>query len=365
MSTRSVLRRVLPVLFGAALVEAQVGPDRPLGSELVSRLRSTSLKPADAVDIVQQLQSHPLSIRLQASNVLRDQLLDRHKRHDKVVATVRAEIGRAVGALQKGRIGKKGLADAEAVRSALLATSRNSTLTKAMIEQDIDPRLQQLEGLLWPTSAELETAALKKGTQQLADERKELRRLHDLYAATLSGLELHPDAEKHFVKFPPLAPPPGGDAIADETTVWILLAQQLSEHDRKALEANEALRGATDPEEIAGTTELNRIRFLLGLGLLRLDDRLSAAARDHSTDMVNLRFFDHTSPVAGKRTPGDRAANFGTSGGAENIYQGGGSGIGAIRSWWHSPGHHRNMLGDHARTGLGRHEQHWTQMFGG
>ncbi|MBL8753052.1 MAG: CAP domain-containing protein [Planctomycetes bacterium] len=360
-----LLRFAATVQALALAAPAQVVADRPLGSELVSRLRSTSLKPGDAAEIVQQLQSHPLAIRLQASNVLRDQFTERRKRHDRAVAGVRAEIGKTLTALLKGRIGKRAFADADVARSAALAKSRNGTLTKTIIQQEIDPLVSQLEGLLWPTEAELGTAAFKKGNQLIVDERAELKRLHGLYAAALSGLELHPDAEKHFLKFPPLMPPPAADALADETVVWILLAHNLAEHDRKAIEANEALRPATDPEEFLGTTELNRLRFLLGLGLLRLDDRLSAAARDHSTDMVNLRFFDHTSPVEGKRTPSDRAANFGTSGGAENIHQGQGSGIGAIRSWWYSPGHHRNMLGDHARTGLGRHDLHWTQMFGG
>ena len=78
-----------------------------------------------------------------------------------------------------------------------------------------------------------------------------------------------------------------------------------------------------------------------------------------------LGFFSHTSPVEGKRTPSDRAARFGTSASAENIAQGQPTGPAAIRSWWYSPGHHRNMMGAFARVGLGRSEAYWTQMFGG
>ncbi len=163
----------------------------------------------------------------------------------------------------------------------------------------------------------------------------------------------------------PPAPPPTAAALDDEFTVWTLLAMPLSARGRRALEANELLRADSDAEEFAGTTALNRLRFLLGLSLLRIDEKLTAAARDHSTDMVTLGFFDHSSPVAGKHTPWERAARFGTSANAENIAAGHGTGPSAVRGWWYSPGHHRNMLGNHARTGLGRHRETWTQMFGG
>jgi len=114
-----------------------------------------------------------------------------------------------------------------------------------------------------------------------------------------------------------------------------------------------------------GIAELNRIRMRLGLGVLAIDVKLCAAARDHSADMLALGFFAHESPVPGKRTPGERAARFGTSAGAENIAFGQASGSEAITAWWYSPGHHRNLLSGAARVGLGRAGHHWTQMFGG
>jgi uncharacterized protein YkwD len=144
-----------------------------------------------------------------------------------------------------------------------------------------------------------------------------------------------------------------------------VLAMTLSAQDRKALEFNETLRATTDPAEFAGTLELNRIRIALGLNALRIDEKLGNAARDHSKDMVNLGFFAHESPVEGKKTPYDRASRAGTSASSENIAQGHGTGEGAIEGWWYSPGHHKNMLGSHGRTGLGRHETTWTQLFGG
>jgi uncharacterized protein YkwD len=32
--------------------------------------------------------------------------------------------------------------------------------------------------------------------------------------------------------------------------------------------------------------------------------------------------------------------------------------------WFHSPGHHKNMLGNHRRIGLGVSGQYYTEMFG-
>ena len=139
----------------------------------------------------------------------------------------------------------------------------------------------------------------------------------------------------------------------------------MSASDQKGLERNAAAIGELPREEYLGTLKLNQIRYLLGLNLLRIDPKLADASRDHSKDMHTLGFFSHTSPVEGKQSFGQRAANFGTSAGAENIAAGQRTGASAIQAWWYSPGHHRNMLGGHRRTGLGQHETMWTQMFGG
>jgi len=81
--------------------------------------------------------------------------------------------------------------------------------------------------------------------------------------------------------------------------------------------------------------------------------------------MVEHGFFAHDSPLEGRETPWKRAAQEGTSASAENIAAGQATGEGAISAWWYSPGHHKNLLGGHARIGLGRHEETWTQLFGG
>ncbi len=118
-------------------------------------------------------------------------------------------------------------------------------------------------------------------------------------------------------------------------------------------------------EELKGIEECNLWRLLVGLNACVLDPKLCEAARDHSKDMAEQGFFAHESPVAGKKTPWDRAGNFGTSASGENIFAGSPSAHSANSGWFYSPGHHKNMFNaGQGRIGLGQHGSHWTQMFG-
>lgn len=118
--------------------------------------------------------------------------------------------------------------------------------------------------------------------------------------------------------------------------------------------------------EVRGIEECNELRMLVGLCAVLLDPKLCDAARDHSKDMAEKGFFAHESPVPGKKTPWDRAKNFGTSASGENIYMGSAEPHDANMGWFYSPGHHKNMFspGQH-RIGMGCTGNHWTQMFGG
>ncbi|MFT7301933.1 MAG: hypothetical protein ACI8UZ_000769 [Akkermansiaceae bacterium] len=118
-------------------------------------------------------------------------------------------------------------------------------------------------------------------------------------------------------------------------------------------------------DEREGVREVNEWRLLLGLNALVIDPKLCDASRDHSTDMSEKGFFAHESPVPGKKTPWDRASNFGTKASGENIYRGSSSPGSANKGWFYSPGHHKNMFKSaHKRIGLGHYSGHWTQMFG-
>ena len=103
---------------------------------------------------------------------------------------------------------------------------------------------------------------------------------------------------------------------------------------------------------------------MLGLSALAIDGNLCDAARDHSKDMETLHFFAHESPVPGKKTPWDRARTSAPWPSAENIYRGCHDGQAANQGWFHSPGHHANMLGNHARIGVGRSGLYYTEAFG-
>jgi uncharacterized protein YkwD len=147
-------------------------------------------------------------------------------------------------------------------------------------------------------------------------------------------------------------------------------AEEISALDKDALRildtnAKIAAKEEIPAEEAKGIEECNLWRLLVGLNACVLDPKLCAAARDHSKDMAEKNFFAHESPVPGKKSPWDRAANFGTTASGENIYAGSASSHSANTGWFYSPGHHKNMFSPgQVRIGLGQHGSHWTQMFG-
>jgi hypothetical protein len=121
---------------------------------------------------------------------------------------------------------------------------------------------------------------------------------------------------------------------------------------------------AVFPEEKNCIKATNRYRMLMGKSPDACDPKLVLAGRAHSTEMKKLGFFAHESPTPENRTFGKRASKAGTSASSENIAQGQATGQAAFDGWYHSPGHHRNILGSHGRTGVGTHQRYWTQMFG-
>lgn len=122
-----------------------------------------------------------------------------------------------------------------------------------------------------------------------------------------------------------------------------------------------------DPSQKAFTRTLNDFRALFALNPLRLEERLSQAAVDHSRDMASLGFFAHESPVPGKKSPGDRARKAGFQGGwsGENIFMGSASPQAAYNAWFGSDGHRFIMFASGPNLiGVGPHGKHWTMMTG-
>lgn len=96
---------------------------------------------------------------------------------------------------------------------------------------------------------------------------------------------------------------------------------------------------------------LNRHRVHRGMAKLRINRRLSRAARRHTRDMVRRRYFDHTSPRGVDMV--DRIRHTGYLKGpyrwtiGENIAWGTGT-LGSpraiVRAWMKSAGHRHNIL---------------------
>ncbi|MFT7534647.1 MAG: hypothetical protein ACI85K_000596 [Hyphomicrobiaceae bacterium] len=357
----------------SGMLAAQVvngGGDEPTPqptSTLLGRLKFGRIEIGVATEISNELKQRRTSARLHASKILRDHYLRHEKSFQKLSAKVMGNFEKLTKKAQRDLLGRKGRAEVAELRSESLAVSRRSSLTKQQIKDDVDPRVASLRALLMPSMSNVlaKDTKLDANLSELRAAHRSLRDWHVVYASIGAGLELHEDAAKHFTKYPPPQHPGSDQRIEQAISFAMFAGLAMSGTDRKALDANEAMRERTPHEEHLGTLRLNEIRYLLGLSLVVIDEKLSAAARDHSKDMHTLGFFSHTSPVAGKQRFSQRASNFGTSASAENIAAGMNTGHGAIRGWWYSPGHHRNMLGGHRRTGLGMHEVSWTQLFGG
>ena len=118
--------------------------------------------------------------------------------------------------------------------------------------------------------------------------------------------------------------------------------------------------------------EVNQIRQKYGLGLLRWNCRLIAAAQNHSQDMARTRRMSHTGSNGSQLT--DRVKRFGYSYSyiAENVAAGQQTPQEVVNSWMNSPGHRQNILSPHAtEIGIGysyasgdRYGTYWTQVFG-
>jgi Cysteine-rich secretory protein family len=112
---------------------------------------------------------------------------------------------------------------------------------------------------------------------------------------------------------------------------------------------------------------LNSYRRILGRRPFELEERLDVASKKHSQEMVDLGYFGHMSPVPRNRSPSDRARLEGYHGGVgENCLSGSSAARGAFEGWYHSPGHHRGMIGGGPHLGVGRAAgTMWTMVAGG
>ena len=130
----------------------------------------------------------------------------------------------------------------------------------------------------------------------------------------------------------------------------------------------------TIPEEDAAVTQyeqevirlVNEIRAQNGLSALTYNWELSRVARYKSQDMVDNRYFSHTSPTYG--TPFQMIRSFGLSyrSAGENIAYGQRTPQAVVNAWMNSSGHRANILNAaYTQIGVGyvAAGHYWTQMF--
>lgn len=111
---------------------------------------------------------------------------------------------------------------------------------------------------------------------------------------------------------------------------------------------------------------VNEIRVQNGLKPLTANWELSRVARYKSQDMVDNRYFSHTSPTYG--TPFQMIKAFGLSyrTAGENIAYGQRTPQAVVNAWMNSSGHRANILNSsYTQIGVGyvANGHYWTQMF--
>ncbi len=279
------------------------------------------------------------------------------------VAKYREKFSAIAAKMAKQKIAGADMQEVATLQAQVNALRADENLTKEKVKQVGDPAMERLAELLL-----VDRVSVLESDNRLVESRQSLLPIGRLWET----------ADAYLAKFDTApAAAAGADAPADkpqavsfeqylvqEEEIAVRLALPMSDVTRAVLAQNEKLASKLDAEEARCVLSLNLTRILLGLEPVVVDLQLTAAARDHSHDMIEHNFFAHESPVEGKKTPWDRAARFNTKASGENIAAGYSTGPAANLGWFHSPGHHKNMLGNHKRVGVGRENKHWTELFG-
>lgn len=127
-----------------------------------------------------------------------------------------------------------------------------------------------------------------------------------------------------------------------------------------------------DAFEMEVVSLINEIRASEGLQPLRISDKLSEAAEEHSEDMAAENYFGHTGSDGSSLR--ERTSEQGYNGRyvGENIGAGHDTAEQIVTSWMHSDGHRANILNSKFNEiGVGfvsdpesQYTEYWTQVFG-
>ena len=243
-------------------------------------------------------------------------------------------------------------------QSKLDASIEKLRKTLADLRHDPDLSKEQLHDIGLPALDELNIECQQRAAATAAQTAKKARVAESL-RQLIAVLQLLQEQES------PDAPLPVNDLLHKAQSLLNQLSTPEEEQARAVLAKNQAMASQFPVDLRSGMDAVNAVRMTCGLSPLLYDAKLCAAARGHSKDMLVNGFFAHESPVEGKKTPWDRARLAGTTASGENIYMGSNVSIDAIKAWFLSPGHHKNMLSESPRRqGLGHEGKYWTQMFG-
>ncbi len=272
-----------------------------------------------------------------------------------LMKSYRNKFNQQAATLAKNKLSRVDPAEVERLRLAVLELKDGPNFTKQAILRQADPAMARLAEIFL-----IDRSTVLARSKPLQTQRTQLTGLGTYWEQCGRYLyKLMPNDQNK-----PKDRPDFEQYLQGEEQLAIGMAAPMEPRTLQVLVENTRLAAQLEPEEARGILSLNLMRNLLGIAPLAIDPKLCAAARDHCRDMRELKFFDHTSPVEGKTTPWDRAERLGTKASAENIYHGAHDGRVANQAWFHSPGHHKNMLGKYTRVGLGRSGAYFTLMFG-
>lgn len=360
------LMKILCILLGLTLGSA-TGQDSDAIREDLKIVRDRRLTLASKVPAMESLLRAGLEGNRQLARLLGEELEDISGEFEQDAQSYLERFEAAAIRAGERKGAAKDQREIDELRDTILENARDVNLTKEQVVAESDPAIARLSELLH-VSMEDVYAQDGKLTAEFFGLLKQLEsygRIYEYFERARAHVAESEDSLRLLKQIPEIASPAEEEArIVAEQRRLTLSAIPMREGDRRVLRENEQLADEIDEQEAAGILELNLIRIRCGLNALRIDTKLCEAGRDHSKDMKELDFFSHTSPVEGKETFGQRASNFGTSAQSENIARGQRTGKAAIDGWWHSPGHHRNMMAGASRIGIGRFEFHWTQLFG-
>ena len=261
-------------------------------------------------------------------------------------------------AIRMGKLRAKSIpvAEVRALREEVLAMGAlGDQLTAEILREKALPAIAKLRGLLL-----IQSADVLAGDARLRAQRERILTLGSQLQECITALPAKQSGAKA------QTPIPAEKQLAEAEAEATIQSLPIAPASKATLATNRKLSTQIDERSVAAMRQCNLTRALLGLSVLTIDPRLIKAGVMHSKDMEKHKFFDHFSPVAGRKTPIDRARLTGTTASGENIFMSNQplSGAEVSDAWFTSPGHHRTMVGPHNRIGIGRHNGYYTEVFG-